>query len=67
MISIERGIKDMTEKTFVKILNVATILLMIGGIKKSVGFNHERHIVNLAMDIVEFMNIFAQQVVLING
>jgi hypothetical protein len=39
----------------------------IGGTIKPKGINHEKHIVNLTIDIWEFMNIFAQQVVVLYG
>ena len=34
---------------------------MIGGIKKSVGFNHERHTIKCPLKIILSMNIFARQ------
>ena len=54
------------KKTFVKILNVATGLVMIDGIKRLINFNQGKHTENPSI-IIAFMNIFAQQVVVFNG
>ena len=63
MISIERGIKDMTEKNICQNPKCSRWDTKDRWNKKQVGINHERHIINLNPKIIVFIIIFAQQVV----